>query len=141
RRLPERVRPRPSGRAAGPDGGRIPSGAGRPGPAHARPALPDLRRAGPLRPHRAARPRDQRAGREAAPAVLVRGWPTGDARTRGAMRSLPTPPPLLLQSFDPTIVCGGHSTIDYLSSASAGNAVTAWPRKPEKCRSATGNLD
>ena len=41
-------------RAARSDSGRIPSGAGRPGPAHARAALADQRRAGAVRSHRAA---------------------------------------------------------------------------------------
>ena len=71
RRVPERVRPRPQRGAAGPDGGRVPPGAGRTGAADAGAALAHLRRAGALRPHRAARARDQGPGREAAQAVRL----------------------------------------------------------------------
>ena len=58
-RVPERVGPRSRARAAGPDGGRVPSRAGRAGAADAGAALADQRRAGALRPHRAAGARDQ----------------------------------------------------------------------------------
>ena len=71
RGVPERVRPRPQRGAAGADGRRVPSGAGRSGAADAGAALAHLRRAGSLRPHRAARPRDQGPGRKAAQAVRL----------------------------------------------------------------------
>ena len=63
----------PSAGAARADGGRVPSGAGRTGAADAGAALAHLRRAGAVRPHRAAGARDQGPGREAAQAVRVRG--------------------------------------------------------------------
>jgi hypothetical protein len=47
------------------------------------------------------------------------------------VRSLPT----LITSVTPVVRPDNrlwyHSTIGYLSSESAGNAVTVWPRKPE----------
>ena len=63
--------PRPRRRAAGPDGRRVPSGAGRAGAADAGAALAHQRRAGAVRPHRAAGARDQGPGREAVEAVRV----------------------------------------------------------------------
>ena len=56
------------GRAARPDGGRIPSRAGRPRAPHEGAALADRGRAGAVRPHRAARARDEGSGR--APACV-----------------------------------------------------------------------
>ena len=53
---------RPRRRAAGPDGRRVPSGAGGAGAAHAGASLAHQRRAGSLRPHRAAGTRDQGPG-------------------------------------------------------------------------------
>ena len=85
-RLPERVRPRSRERAAGADGGRVPPGAGRAGAAHAGAALAHQRRAGAVRPHRAAGARDQGPGREAAAAVHLRAGRRSRARPllRGA---------------------------------------------------------
>ena len=59
----------PARGAAEPDGRRVPSRAGRPGARDEGAALADQRRAGAVRPHRAARARDQGPGREAASAV------------------------------------------------------------------------
>ncbi len=63
------VRARAGGRSAGPDGGRIPPCPGRPCAPHEGSALAHPGRASAVRPHRAARARDEGSGRAPAQAL------------------------------------------------------------------------